>query len=269
ALKDLSEAHRPEIVRAIMTTDTIPKETAVEVELGGAPVRIGAIAKGAGMISPTMATMFCFVTTDAAIEASALRKALRQAVDGSFNCITVDGDMSTSDTVLVLAGGRAGNQLIRSRSKAFDQFSEALTEVCLRMAKEIVRDAEGATRLITIQVTGAACRDEARQAGLAVANSPLVKTAFFGGDPNLGRIICAIGYSGIGVEESRISISCNGVLLFDEGRVVAVDEKSVRKKLSSRDILVEIDLGMGESGEVIYTSDLSYEYVKINAEYTT
>jgi len=269
AVKNLSSVYNPDVARAIMTTDTEPKETAVEVEVGGVPVRIGAIAKGAGMICPNMATMFCFITTDAAIESPALRRALQQAVENSFNCITVDGDMSTSDTVLILANGTAGNRSIRTRSKAFDVFTEALSAVCLDMAKAIVRDGEGATRLITINVTGAAGKEEAKQVGLAVANSPLVKTAFFGGDPNWGRIICAVGYSGVCVEESRITIRVNGMLLFDSGRVVRMDETDMRKELASSDISVDIDLGMGEAGATVYTSDLSYDYVKINAEYTT
>ena len=269
AAANLSKEASPEIAGAIMTTDTEPKEIAVEVEIGNMPVRIGAIAKGAGMICPNMATMFCFITTDAAIEPPALRRALQQAVGMSFNCITVDGDMSTSDTVLALANGTAGNTAIKTRSKAFEAFTAALAEVCLRMAKAIVRDGEGATRLITITVTGAAGVDEARQVGLSVANSPLVKTAFFGCDPNWGRIICAAGNSGVCVEESRIIIKINGILLFDEGKVVAVDEEDMRKKLSARDVSVDIDIGMGEAEAKIYTTDLSYEYVKINAEYTT
>jgi glutamate N-acetyltransferase/amino-acid N-acetyltransferase len=269
ASANLSPHYDNRVARAILTTDTVPKETAVEFEVGDVPVRIGVIAKGSGMICPDMATMFCLITTDAAIEPPALRKALYRAVDVSFNCITVDGDMSTSDTVLVLANGKAGNSIIRSRSKAFEVFTEALSEVCLRMAKAIVGDGEGATRLITIRVTGAAGKDEARKVGLSIANSPLVKTAFFGGDPNWGRIICAAGNSGICVEESRITIEINGIPLFETGNVVPVDEDVMRKKLSSKDINVDIDLGMGEGETTIYTTDMSYEYVKINAEYTT
>lgn len=269
AYTNLSPHYDNRIARAILTTDTVPKETAVEVEIGDVPVRIGVIAKGAGMICPDMATMFCFITTDAAIESPALRKALYRAVDESFNCITVDGDMSTSDTVLVLANGKAGNSIIRSRSKAFEVFTEALSEVCLRMAKAIVSDGEGATRLITIRVTGAAGKDEAREVGLSIANSPLVKTAFFGGDPNWGRIICAAGNSGICVEESRITIEINNIPLFETGNVVPVDEDVIREKLSSKDINVDIDLGMGEGEATIYTTDMSCEYIKINAEYTT
>jgi glutamate N-acetyltransferase/amino-acid N-acetyltransferase len=255
--------------RAIMTTDTVPKETAVETIIGNVAVRIGAIAKGAGMICPDMATMFCFITTDAAVEVPALKKALQRAVDVSFNCITVDGDMSTSDTVLILANGKAGNTIITNRSKSFEVFTDALTEVCLRMARAIVRDGEGATRLISLRVTGAVGKGEARQVGLSVANSPLVKTAFFGSDPNWGRIICAVGNSGVSVEESNITIAVNGITLFNAGKAVPVEEKVLRKKMSSPDITVDIDLGMGQAEMTIFTTDLSYEYVKINAEYTT
>ena len=200
AVKNLSADSSSDAARAIMTTDTVSKETSVEIEVGGVPVRIGAIAKGAGMISPNMATMFCFITTDIVIEPSSLRKALRTAIGTSFNCITVDGDMSTSDTVLILANGKAGNEPLKRRSRAFETFTEALTEVCLRMAKALVKDAEGATRLINIRVTGASSKEDARQVGLSVANSPLVKTAFFGSDPNWGRIICAVGYSGVPID---------------------------------------------------------------------
>ena len=269
AAKGLSADNGHAAARAIMTTDTMSKETAIEFDLQGTPVRIGAIAKGSGMISPNMATMFCFVTTDADVEPSALRKALREAVETTFNCITVDGDMSTSDTVLVLANGRTGNQQVRRRTKAYDDFTEALTEVLRRMAMAIVRDGEGATKFITIRVTGAAGTEEARRVGLSIANSALFKTAMFGADPNWGRIICAAGYAGVAIEESRLTITVNGVTLFDSGRPMPLDEPAVRARLAGKDIEVEVDLGMGSAHALLYTSDLSYEYVKINAEYTT
>lgn len=255
--------------RAIMTTDTVPKEFAVEIEPGDIPVRIGAIAKGSGMIRPDMATMLCFITTDADIEPSALRKALRQAVAATFNCITVDGDMSTNDTVFALASGMAGNSTLRGRSKAFDVFTEGLTAVCLKVAKALVLDGEGATKFITIRVSGAASTEEARQVGLSIANSPLVKTAFFGCDPNWGRIICAAGYSGVAVDESMITIAINDVVLFDTGRVIPFDEAELRGKLSGREITVDVALGMGPAEATIYTTDMSHDYIRINAEYTT
>ena len=269
AVAHLSRDGGGSAARAIMTTDTVPKETAIEVDVGDVPVRIGAMAKGAGMICPDMATMFCFITTDAAIDPPSLRKALRQAVEVSFNCITVDGDMSTNDTVLILANGMAGNSMLRSRSKAFDTFTEGLTEVCLRMAKALVKDGEGATRFITIRITGAAGKADARQVGMAIANSPLVKTACFGSDPNWGRIICAAGYSGIPVDENLITVSINGTPLFDTGKALPVDDRALRTKMSFPEIEIEANLGMGQAETVIYTSDLSYGYIKINAEYTT
>ena len=269
ALMNLSPKKSIEAARAIMTTDTVPKETAIEMNIGDIPVRIGAIAKGAGMIFPDVATMLCFITTDAAIESSTLRRALRQAADMSFNCITVDGDMSTSDTVICLANGLAGNPIIKSRSRLYEEFTVGLNEVCCQIAKAIIRDGEGATRFITIKVTGAKGRDEARQVGFSIANSPLVKTAFFGSDPNWGRIICAAGYSGVSIEESNIVIIINGTVLFDAGKVMPMDEQEMRKKLSSHDITLEIYLGMGEAEATIFTTDMSYDYIKINSAYTT
>lgn len=255
--------------KSIMTTDTVPKETAVEFEIDGKTIRIGAIAKGSGMICPDMATMLSFITTDAEIEKSALRKALREAVESSFNCITVDGDMSTNDTVLIMANGNAKNSIINSRTKSFDLFKEALTAVCLKMAKSIVRDGEGATKFITVKVTGAGGKEEARQVGLAIANSPLVKTAFFGEDPNWGRIICAAGYSGVAVDESNITIVLNDSTIFENGRTHSFNEDELRQKMSEKDLILEVDLGMGQAEKTIYTTDLSYDYIKINAEYTT
>ncbi len=269
AVKALSPDGGGMAARAIMTTDTVRKETSVEIEIGDVPVRIGAIAKGSGMIRPDMATMFCFITTDADIEPPALRRALRHAVASSFNRITVDGDMSTNDTVLVLANGRAGNPIIRGRSKVFDVFTDGLTEVCSRMAKMLVLDGEGATKFIEIRVSGASSVEDAERVGFAIANSPLVKTAFFGNDPNWGRIICAAGYSGIPVDESLITITINGELLFDTGRAMPIDEKKMREKLSPREVTVEVGLGMGHAEAVIYTTDMSHDYIKINAEYTT
>ncbi|MBN1293818.1 MAG: bifunctional glutamate N-acetyltransferase/amino-acid acetyltransferase ArgJ [Candidatus Latescibacteria bacterium] len=269
AIKNLSNEGSNMAARAIMTTDTVPKETAVEIDIEGVPVKIGAIAKGSGMINPDMATMFCFITSDISISQKALRKALKIAVDKSFNCITVDGDMSTSDTVLMLANGKAGNALLKSRSRHFDTFADGLSEVCLRMAKALIKDGEGATRFITIQVTGAAGKDDAIRAGMAVANSALFKTACFGSDPNWGRIICAAGYSGVPIDENHITISINGVTLFEIGRVLPMDEKKLREEMSGSEITVTLNLGMGHAEATIYTSDLSYEYIKINAEYTT
>ena len=266
---NLSVKGNHQSAEAIMTTDTVPKETAVEIEIDGAVVKIGAIAKGSGMICPDMATMLCLITTDASIETSALKIALRQAVESSFNCITVDGDMSSNDTVLILANGKARNLKIRNRTKAFEIFAEALRTVCLKMAMSIVKDGEGATKFITIKINGAAGKEEARRVGLAIANSPLVKTAFFGEDPNWGRIICAAGYSGVPIEEANITIVLNDSVIFEHGRINDFDERELRKKMSQKNITLEVDLGMGKAEKTIYTTDMSYEYIKINAEYTT
>ena len=265
----LSKNGSHQSARAIMTTDTVPKEAAVGIDIGGVSVKIGAIAKGAGMICPDMATMLCFITTDADIIPSALRRSLRQAVGASFNCITVDGDMSPNDTVLVLANDKAGNATIRARSKAFDIFTEGLTYVCLQLAKALVMDGEGATKFITIKIDGAPGWDDARRVGLAIANSPLVKTAFFGNDPNWGRIICAAGYSGVPVDENNITIIVNDTVIFENGKTNSFDEQELREKISQREIFMEVNLGMGKAETTIYTTDMSYEYIKINAEYTT
>ena len=269
AFSNLSSGNDNKAALAIMTTDTVPKETAVSVDIGGVEVKIGAIAKGSGMICPDMATMLCFITTDADIETSALRKSLRQAAEASFNCITVDGDMSTNDTVFILANGESGNSTIRIRSKAYDTFTECLTHVCLKMAKEIVKDGEGATKFITINIRGALGKEDARKAGYAIANSQLVKTAFFGEDPNWGRIICAAGYSGVPVEEANITIIINGFIVFENGIAVNFDEKELKNSMSQSDITLDIDLNIGKAETTIYTSDMSYDYIKINAQYTT
>ncbi len=269
AVENLSYAYSPSAARAIMTTDKVPKEIAVQFEIGDIPVRIGAIAKGAGMIRPDMATLLCFITTDADISQNALKNSLQEAVGRSFNCITIDGDMSTNDTAFLIANGKAGNPVIRSRTKHHDIFTEALTHVCRALAQEIVRDGEGATKFVTVQVTGATDRADARKVAFAIANSPLVKTALFGCDPNWGRIICAAGYSWVPVKEANIRISMNGTILFENGRSIPFDEPRLRNSMADRNITIDIDLGMGRSGATVFTTDLSYEYVKINAEYTT
>lgn len=234
------------VSRAIMTTDTQPKEAVACFKIGRAVVTIGATAKGAGMIAPDMATMLCFITTDAAIHYAALKIALREAVENSFNLITIDGCMSTNDSVLLLANGLAGNKIITKGSGGYLQFKAALKKVCLALAKMIVEDAEGATKFITIEVSGAKHNAEAKKAALAIANSNLFKTAVYGGGTNWGRIIAAIGASGITVK-SKVALSCSS---FKKRRVV-----------------VKVDLACGAGKAVVYTSDLTPEYVKINAEY--
>ena len=232
--------------RAIMTTDTKPKALALELEIGGKKVIIGAIAKGAGMIAPDMATMLCFITTDISIEYPALKEALKQAVEDSFNMITIDGCMSTNDSVIILANGLAENRKARLGAKDFSKFKTALSEICLGLAKMIIRDAEGATKFIAIQVSGAKGDAQAKKAALAVANSNLFKTAVYGGGANWGRIVAAVGASGVEVREK-----------------IKIEGDSFKKK----DIIVKIDLRVGRGKAVVYTSDLTPEYIRINAEY--
>ena len=257
-------------MRAIMTTDTFEKTTAVEFPLGDVPVRMAGIAKGAGMIHPNMATMLAYITTDANINAPLLDQALKTAVSLTFNMITVDGDTSTNDTLCIMANGQAGNSLIDSSDHPdYAAFVQALEEVCRYLAQQVVRDGEGATKFLEITVRGARNFEEGKQAAMAVAKSPLVKTAFFGQDPNWGRILCAVGYSGINADPVRTSLSIGGVTIVEAGLGASYDEAELRKVMSEKDIVVEVDLGLGEAKATVWTCDFSYEYVKINGEYHT
>ncbi len=232
--------------KAIMTTDTFPKEISVKFVIGKKEICVCAIAKGAGMIAPNMATLLVFILTDANIKKSCLRLALKSSVAKSFNSITVDGCMSTNDSVMLLANSAAGNKIIDNK-RGLKQFSKALDFVCIELAKMIVRDAEGASKFIEISVAGAKTSMEAKKAALAIANSNLFKTACYGQNPNFGRIASAIGASGINVKEERLKIAVS----------------SLKKK----DIFVNVFLGLGSAGCKVYTSDLTPEYIKINAEY--
>lgn len=254
--------------RAIMTTDTVPKSFAVELEIGGKTVRVGGMAKGAGMIAPNMATMLSVITTDAELPSDLLQEMLGKAVRRSFNCITVDGDMSTNDTVIVLANGAAGVALEAGTPEA-ETFYEGLEEVCRQLARMLARDGEGATKLISIGVRRATNEAEARQVGLSVANSNLVKTAVFGNDPNWGRILCAAGYAGVELDPEQAEVSLCGTVIFKNGAGQPFDEKELSAAMQSEEIPIEIDLAQGEAEAEIFTCDLSYEYVRINAEYTT
>ena len=257
-------------MQAIMTTDTFPKKTAGEFSLGGVPVRIAGIAKGAGMIHPNMATMLAYITTDANISAPLLDIALRRAVNLTFNMITVDGDTSTNDTLCVMANGQAGNRIIESDADPdYEVFVQALEEVCRYLAQQVVRDGEGATKFLAITVRGARNFDEGKQAAMAIAKSPLVKTAFFGQDPNWGRILCAVGYSGINADPNRTSLAIGGVTIVRAGLGASFDEGALRQVMSEKDITVEVDLGLGDVQATVWTCDFSYEYVKINGEYHT
>ena len=270
AVAELSEFGGEKASQAIMTTDTFVKTCGYVTELGGVAVRFGGMAKGAGMICPNMATTLGLITTDAAVAPEVLQAALTEAVDASFNRITVDGDMSTNDMLVVLANGMAANPQITSlEGPEYTEFAAALRAAALNLAKKVARDGEGATKFIEIEVKGAANGADARKAGMAIANSPLVKTAFFGQDPNWGRILCAAGYSGAELDPLKTTLAIGGVQIVDGGLGAKFEEKALRSVMAEREIKVVIDLGVGTAGTTIYTCDMSYEYIKINGEYTT
>lgn len=267
ATEALSEDGWDAASRAILTTDTVPKVASTVIQIDGEDVTICGLAKGAGMIAPNMATMLAFLFTDAALSSSQLSESLQVAVGRSFNCVTVDGDMSTNDTVLALANGASGVSVEASAS--LEAFNGAFQAVCASLARQIARDGEGATKLITIRVTGASSEPEARKVGLSVANSSLVKTAVFGRDPNWGRILCAAGYSGVEMEPDRTTVSMAGIPIFADGAGLAFDRNAAIEALGGNEIAIDIDLGAGDAESTLYTCDLTYDYVRINAEYTT
>ena len=240
-----------------MTSDTFPKEVAVVVRHGGRSVYIGGIAKGAGMIHPNMATTLCFITTDAAVSAAALRRALKTAVNQSFNRISVDGDMSTNDTVLALANGLAG-------PLPPAKFQEALNYVCLELAKMIVRDGEGVTKFVTLDITGAANDRDAHIAARAVGNSVLVKTSWCGGDPNWGRIMDALGYCRARVVPEKIDIAYDGVWAVRGGAPTKTPMSRLRAIVAKPDFTIQINLGLGRGRGTFYTCDLTEKYVELN-----
>lgn len=266
----LADGTLEDVAKAIMTTDTFPKISFRQGVADGKTYTIAGVAKGAGMIRPDMATMLSFIVTDAAVDAGFLRQSFGAAVNASFNCITVDNDMSTNDTALVMANGAAGNPPIGTASPDAEQFAKLLAEVALDLAKAIVKDGEGATKFVTINVCGAASDADARTAAMAVANSPLVKTAFFGQDANWGRILAAVGYSGAEVDQYRVSLFFDDVKMVTDGLFVGGDaEKSGSEVLKKPEFAVTIELGLGSGSSTVYTSDFSYDYVKINADYRT
>lgn len=268
AARSLSPSDGPAAALAIMTTDPFPKEAAVESSIGGSPFRVGGMAKGSGMIEPMMATMLGFVTTDATIDPALLQRALTAAVNDTFNAISVDGECSTNDCVFLLANGASGTRV--TESGGYEEFVEALTHVCETLAVGIVRGGEGATKLITINVTGARSDVEARRAARAIANSPLVKTAVHGGDPNWGRLIAVAGRSGSEFVLDRAAVRIGPVELFRDGS--PHDERSgdAAAYLAGREVSLEVDMGTGHRGRArMWTCDLSAEYVRINADYRT
>lgn len=254
---------------AIMTTDTFPKQIAIAVETTETRYVVGGMAKGSGMIMPNMATMLGYVTTDAPLTPAACDAALRSAVNRTFNRITVDSDTSTNDMVVLMASGAAGGDEIDAASPAFDKVSSAIEEVCRELARMIVRDGEGATKLIEITVRGAASEADAHEAAMSVANSPLFKTAIFGGDANWGRVVMAVGKSSARVDPDRIEVVFAGITVCKDGTGFAFDEQAAAAALAEPEIEVVVDLHLGESVATVLTCDLSYEYVRINGDYRT
>lgn len=269
AVANLSETGSIDAANAIITTDTHSKSMTVKFDIDGTEVHMGAIAKGSGMIRPNMATMLCYITTDLAISQELLQKALSACVEKSFNMISVDGDMSTNDTVVVLANGLAGNAKITEENAAYELFCTNLMALCTELAKEIAADGEGASKFLTINVKGAKSFADAKTVGMAVANSPLVKTAFFGEDPNWGRVICAVGYSGADMVPEKTVVKFGGITIFDCGVGATYDSEVLVQVMRQKDIVIDIELNMGDADATVWTCDLSYEYVKINGEYHT
>jgi len=262
----LSRDSAQDVARAIMTTDTVPKECAVAFEAGGRRVALGAIAKGAGMICPNMATMLCFICTDLAIEAAPLQAALSRAVARSFNCISVDGDMSTNDTVIALANGQAGNEPIAApEGPAFDAFGDALGYVTQELAKKIARDGEGSTTFIEVRVGGAASYDDAYAVARGVTRYTLVRTCAWGGDFNWGRIAAAVGAAGIDIDPATVTIAIGGVKAFEAGEPADYDEAAAAEAMAGEEVVIEIDLGAGEEEAVCWTCDMTPEFVVLNA----
>ncbi len=255
---------------AIMTTDIVAKALSRQVQIGAKTVTITGIAKGSGMIHPNMATLLGYVATDAAVGQAALQAMVKHAADHSFNCITVDGDTSTNDSFLLIATGQAGNaEIIDTASADYAALAAAVTEVSTWLAQAIVRDGEGATKFMTIRVEGGSSRDECRQIGYAIAHSPLVKTAFFASDPNLGRFLAAIGYAGVDdLDVNTLQLYLDDVLVAENGgRAASYQEADGQRVMKQAEITVRVVLNRGDAAATLWTCDFSYDYVKINAEY--
>jgi len=269
-VKGLSPQGGRHAAEAIMTTDTVAKEAALRLEVAGRPVTIGGIAKGVAMLEPHLATMFCFMATDAMADAGALQAVLRRAMDRSFNRITVDGDESTSDTVALLANGLAENAPLERGGKGLRQFARGLEALAGRLARMLVEDGEGVTKLVQVRLVGARTRKDALVAARSIANSPLVKTAINGADPNWGRIMMALGKSAARVAADRVSIAFEDEPLVERGQQrgdARLDR--IREVMGRREYAITIDLGLGRGEDHVWTADLSEEYVRLNAKYTT
>ncbi len=270
---ELADDHWFEAAHAIMTTDTVAKAASRQVMINGKTVTVTGMSKGAGMIRPNMATMLGFVATDAGIAQPLLDALVKEAADESFNCITIDGDTSTNDSFILIASGRSGVDFTAEDATGYTELRAAVIGVARKLAQAIVRDGEGATKFITVAVESGRDREECKTVGYAVAHSPLVKTAFFASDPNLGRILAAIGYAeidGLDVDKVRVWLASMGeeTLVAEKGgRAASYREEDGARIMQSAEITVRIDLGRGQARGVVYTSDLSYEYVKINADY--
>lgn len=270
AASKLTKEGEADACMAILTTDTMEKKTGYTFTLAGQTVTIAGMAKGSGMIHPNMATMLGFITTDAAIDSALLQQALKAATEVSFNMVSVDGDTSTNDSVFVMANGMAGNAKITDATSAdFAVFQEALTTVCTDLAKKIAKDGEGASKFLEVNVEGAASFASAKKIAMAIAKSPLVKTAFFGEDPNWGRIICAIGYSGENIQPADTNIWIGDVQVVASGMGADFKEAALKTIMAKDDIVITAKVGNGTEKATVWTCDFSYEYVKINGEYHT
>jgi glutamate N-acetyltransferase/amino-acid N-acetyltransferase len=254
---------------AILTTDLAPKNIGVQINVDGKTISIGGAAKGSGMIHPNMATMLGFVTTDANIDAESLLIALKEVTNQTFNMITVDGDTSTNDMVVVMANGMAGNNLLTSDHPEWNIFVKGLKTVCQELAKKIAKDGEGATKLIEVQVNSASSQSDARAVGKSIISSNLVKTAIYGTDPNWGRIVSAIGYSGVPVEPKLVKVSIGSYVVFENGLPCPINEEEVKQYLEQDYIQIFVELNQGEHSTAAWGCDLTYDYIKINASYRT
>lgn len=269
AIANLKEDNWLNAAEAIMTTDIVAKGTSRQITLGGKTITVTGISKGSGMIHPNMATMLGYVATDAAISQAALEVMIQDVVNQSFNCITVDGDTSTNDSLILMATGQAGNAVIDEKSADYALIKHAITEVAIELAQAIVRDGEGATKFMTVQVEGGRDVDECRKVAYAISHSPLIKTAFFASDPNLGRILAAIGYAGVeNLDVSALKLYLGDVLVAENGgRATAYKEEQGAAIMKEPEILVRVDLARGNAATTVWTCDFSYDYVKINADY--
>ena len=273
ALLEASEAASDAAAHAIMTTDTVKKEVAVETTVGGKTVRMGGIAKGSGMIHPNMGTMLCFLTTDCAISPEMIKSALLGTVQVSFNRISVDGDTSTNDTCCVLANGLAGNAVITEKGPDYDAFVKALKALCVELAKQMASDGEGATHLITCTVTGAKSEESAEIIAKSVISSTLTKAAIFGADANWGRVLCAMGYSGEDFDPDQVDVAfasaAGSIPVCAKGRGLEFDETKAKQILKEHDVTIAVAMGEGDGSCTCWGCDLTYEYVKINGDYRT